>query len=205
MKLKHLLLLFAIFTLLVGSTGCIFSPDEGDDDDPPVVVTLPKATTPTILMSNFKLTYEAMNSSDYENMLHQDYRTILLQSTFDDWAQGDNPLEEMYFDHDSEVQIHRNIFEGLGGVNEAGNTIPPIDSISVSIIDKLGAWEEVEDNEEYFGERGAYVALYQLVMHFNKPDGSRYEVNQKVEFFIIQGSDELWYMLGQRGRDDSLI
>jgi len=199
MKLKHLLLLFAIFTLLVGTTGCIFSPDDDETVDPPDVGGPDPAVTPDILMDNFKLTYEAMNSGDYEAMLHPDYRTILLQTTFDDWAQGDNPLDEMFFDHDAEVQIHRNIFEGLGGVDEIGNTIPPIDSITVTIMEKNGVWEPVEETEEYFGGRGAYWAQYSLLMHFNKPDASRYEVNQIVDFFVIQGSDELWYMLGQKG------
>lgn len=199
MKLKNLLLLFAILALLVGSTGCIFSPDDDEGETPPVVEELPPNTTPDILMSNFKVIYEGMNAGDYEALLHHDYRTILLQDTFDDWADSDTPLEQMYFDHDSEVQIHRNMFEGLGGVNEEGTTIPPIDSISVSVMDKEGIWAPVEDSEEYFGERGAYFARYNLLMHFYKPDGNRFEVDQTVDFFVIQGDDDMWYMLGQRG------
>ena len=199
MKLKHLLLLFGILTLILGATGCIFSPDDGGGDDPPPVVKLPPAVTPDILMSNFRRTYEAMNSGDFEAMLHPDYRTILLQSTFDDWAQGDNPLTQMYFDHDAEVTIHRNIFEGLGGVDEQGRTIPPIDSITVTIMEKNGVWDDVEGSDVNFGGKNAYWAQYTLLMHFNKPDASRFEVNQIVDFFVVQGADELWYMLGQKG------
>ncbi len=199
MKLKNLLLLFAILALLVGTTGCLFSPDEPEDPVPPVEETLPPAVTPDILMSNFKIIYEDMDSGEYEDMLDPDYRTVLLQSTFDDWENSDTPLTELYFDHDSEVQIHRNIFEGLFGVDENGLTIPPIDSISVSVMDKEGAWDVVEESEEYFGGRGAYFARYNLLMHFNKPDGSRFEVDQTVDFFVLKGSDDLWYMLGQRG------
>lgn len=202
MKLKNLLLMFGILALLVGTTGCLFSPDEPDDPTPPVDEGLDPNTTPDILMSNFQIIYEGMDSGEYEAMLHPDYRTILLQSTFDDWQDSDTPLTELYFDHDSEVQIHRNIFEGLGGVNEAGLAIPPIDSISVSVMDKEGAWDNVEESEEYFGGRGAYFARYNLLMHFNKPDGSRFEVDQTVDFFVVKGDDDLWYMLGQRGIDN---
>lgn len=202
MKLKNLLLLVAMLALLVGSTGCLFSPDDSDDDDTPVVPGIPAATTPDILMANFKVIYESMESTEYEAMLHPDYRTILLQSTFDDWQDSDTPLTELYFDYASEVQIHRNIFEGLGGVDETGLVIPGIDSISVSILEKEGAWDNVEESEEYFGGRGAYFARYNLLMHFNKPDGSRFEVDQIVDFFVIQGDDDLWYMLGQRGFDN---
>ncbi len=199
MKLKNLLLLFAILTLLVGTTGCLFSPDDSEDIDPPDPVGLEDNTTKDILISNFRLIYEDMDSAEYEAMLHPDYRTVLLQSTFDDWADSDTPLQELYFDHDSEVQIHRNIFEGLFGVNEAGLTIPPIDSINVEVMDKVGAWETVEQSEEYFGGRDAWFARYTLLMYFNKPDGSRFKVEQNVDFFVVQGGDDLWYMLGQRG------
>ena len=201
MKLNKILLLLALLGMLVGSTGCLFSPDDSEDPPPPDPGGLDPATTPDILMENFVKIYESMDSGDYEAMLHPDYRTILLQSTFEDWAESDSPLLEMYFDHDSEVQIHRNIFEGLGGVDETGKTILPIDSINVSIIEKLGAWKFVEDSEEYFGGRRpkAYFARYSLLMHFNKPDNSRFEVDQLVDFYAIQGDDGLWLMLGQKG------
>ncbi len=202
MKLRNMLLLLAILGLIAGSTGCIFSPEKDEDVDPTGPPILPPNTTADVLMSNFKTIYEGMNSTEYEEMLHPDYRTILLQSTFDDWEDSDSPLLEMYFDHDSEVQIHRNIFEGLSGVDEAGLVIPPIDSIVVNTLDKESAWEPVEESEEYFGGRGAYYARYRLVMHFNKPDGSRFEVNQTVDFFVVQGSDDLWYMIGQRGTEN---
>ncbi len=201
MKLKNLLMVLAILTLLVGSTGCIFSPEKNEDPPPEPDVKDPNIN-PDVLMENFEIIYEAMDFDGFEDILHQDYRTVLLQSTFDVWEQSDTPLAELFFDHDTEVQIHQNIFSGIGGVNEFGVAIPPIDSISVSVLDKEGAWILVEDSEEYFGGRGAYFARYNLLLHFNKPNGDRFEVDQTVDFFVIQGSDELWYMLGQRGMNN---
>ncbi len=200
MKLKNLMMLLATVALLVMATGCIFSPDDSEEVKPPDG--RPDATTPDKLMANFKDIYQDMDSGDFEAMLHPDYRTVLLQATFDAWEGSDNPLTELYFDRDGEVQIHRNMFEGLGGVDEAGIAKPPIDSISVAVLDKDGTWEPVEESEEYFGGRGAYKASYNLFINFDTTENLRFEVDQRVDFYAIQGSNGLWKMLGQRGFDN---
>lgn len=198
MKLKNLLMLLATLALLVGASGCIFSPD-----DPPVEPTpgggLDDPTTPDKLMINFKEIYEDMNSGEFEALLHADYRTVLLQETFDAWEGSDNPLTELFFDKTSEVSIHRRMFENFEGVDEAGIVQPPIDSISVDVIDRDGSWEPVEESEEYFGGRNAYKAEYDLLIYFATTGNHRFEVGQRVFFYVIQGSDGLWKMLGQKG------
>ncbi len=198
MKLKNLLMLLATLALLVGATGCIFSPDDTGSDDGGDVGRPPN-TTPDILMRNFKDIYQEMDSGEFEAILHPDYRTVLLQETFDLWEGSDNPLTELFFDRDVEIQIHRNMFEGLGGVDESGIAQPPIDSISVDLLDKEGTWEPVEESEEYFGGRDAYKARYNLLIHFENPDNHRFEVAQRVDFYVIQGSNGLWTMVGQKG------
>jgi len=160
---------------------------------------IPLNTNPDILMSNLKTIYETMDDNNFATMLHPDFRMVLLQSTIDDWAQSSYPLEENYFDHDSQIQIHQNIFTHLGGTNEMGMLIPPIDSISVTIMEKNGIWEPVEDSTEYFGDFDAYWVQYSILMHFNKPDYSRFEVNQVIDFYVIQGDDETWSLLGIKG------
>ncbi len=197
MKLKNLMMLLATFALLLVATGCIFSPDDSEEVIQDAGRTKP--TTPDILMANFKDIYQEMDSGDFETMLHPDFRTVLLQETFEAWEGSDNPLTELYFDRDSEVQIHRNMFEGLGGVDEAGIAKPPIDSISVAVLDKDGTWEPVEESEEYFGGRGAYKASYNLLINFDTTENLRFEVDQRVDFYVIQGSNGLWKMLGQKG------
>ncbi len=198
MKLKNLLMLLATLALLVGATGCIFSPEDPPDEE--IVDTgRPDNTTKTIMMDNFKDIYEEMDSGDFEDLLHPSYRTVLLQDTFDSWEGSDTPLTELYFDRVSEIQIHRNMFEGLGGVNEAGIAQPPIDAISVDLMEKTGDWESVEASEEYFGGfDGAVKAQYELLIYFENPGNHRFEVDQSVYFYLIQGSDGMWKMLGQK-------
>lgn len=203
MKLKKLLVLLTLVALLVGATGCLFSPDSGGPGDT-VDPTLPPATTPDKLMTNFQSIYEGMLYDEFESMLDANYRTVLLQSTFDDWAQGTNPLTLMYFDKDVEIQIHRNMFDGLTGVGPAGETIPPIDSINVNTLDKDGTWEPVEQSMEYFGGfENAFMCRYNVVIHFNNPDQHRYEVDQAVDFIVIRNADGIYHMLGQIGHDNS--
>ena len=198
--LKHTILIVLIFSALFSSflAGC--DDDPISTETPPVIIgPEPPIGTPDILMANLKTTYEDMDSSRFEGLLNPDFRMILLQSTIDDWANSSTPLEEDFFDHNAEVTIHRNIFEGLGGLDELGRSIPPIDSISVTIMEKNGIWEPVEAADEYFGDFDAYWAQYTLLMHFNKPDASRVEVSQIIDFFVIQDGDENWSLLGIKG------
>lgn len=157
------------------------------------------AVTPDILMGNFKFVYESMSPGFLMGLLSPDYRTIILQDTFDDWQDSENPLAEMYFDYETTETIHANLFGGLGGFDESGLNIPPIDSISISVWDKDGAWDLVDEGVDYFGGRGAYMARYNVLMHFYKPDGNRFEIDQTFEVYVVQEEDDLFYLLGVRG------
>ncbi len=196
MKLKNLLLLFAILALLVGATGCIFSPEEGEETPEPVD-TLPPATNTDILMSNFEKIYEGMLYDEYEKMLHPSYKTILLQETIDDWENSGTPLDQDYFDRTVELEIHHKIFDNLTGVDEDGDSVDPIESINVLVLDKQGTWTVVEDSDENFGGLGAYYNQYEVFIHFEQSD-KRFEVHQNVDFFVVQVNG-IWKMVGQKG------
>jgi hypothetical protein len=168
-------------------------------------VDLPLSTTPDVLMSNFHTVNEEMFYEGYESILHGAHRTVVMQSTFDDWQDSDRPLTSLYFDRDLATTIHHNLFNGAWGIDETGLPITPIDSISIPILEKLGPWEPVDPSMEYFGEFDAYLAPYSILMHFNKPDGSRFEVDQMIQFIAVEESG-VWKLLGiiPMGRDGVL-
>jgi hypothetical protein len=197
MKLKNFLLLFTVFALVAGLSGCIFSPDNGDET-PQDDGGLPPAVTTDILMDNFKKIYEGMLYAEYEAMLHPNYRTILLNATIEDWQNSGTPLDQAYFDRDTELQIHRNIFDNLGGVNEDGEPVDPIESIKVIVLDKIGVWTNVNESNENFGGQDAYWNRFQVFIHFEQPNSKRFEVDQQVDFYAKQ-VDGIWKMLGQEG------
>ncbi len=189
----QLLFVFALLTLV---TFAACSDDDPATPEPEDNTSIWPSLTPDIFMSNFKLVYEDMLPEEYESMLSPDYRTVVLQYTFDDWEDSDNPLTALYFDHEQTVGIHRNLFGNVEGEDERGMVVPPIESISIAILEKEGAWQVADDSIDYFGGRGAYFARYNLLMHFNKPNGTRFEVDQTVDFYVLQGVDDNWYLLG---------
>ncbi len=159
---------------------------------------LQRAITPDILMNNFKLVYEGMVPSAFASLLSPDHRTVLLQTTIDDWAQSETPLQADYFDYTQCAAIHNNIFTHLGGLSSSGLMIPPIDSISIDVLDRQNAWSQADPDDEYFADRDAHFATYLVLMHFNKPDGSRFEVDQMLDFYVEQGDDGFWVLSGIR-------
>ncbi len=196
---RHTLFAIIIFHILLAFvSGC------SDDPTPPEHTPFPPViTTPDFLMQHFKQAYERMHPDYFGNLLHDDFRCMILQSTFDAWAGSVNPLDQMYFDRDLDFYIHHHMLGGLAGVNEAGIAQPPIDSISFALLDKEGTWEPVDENEEYFGGRGALKARYNVLIYFENPNNHRFEIDQFMDFYVIQGTDGNWSMLGQKGYPQS--
>ncbi len=152
---------------------------------------LQRALTPDILMNNFKLVYEGMAPAAYASLLSADHRTMLLPETVGDWAQSENPLPVNFFDYAQTVVIHENIFGWLCGLNSQGLPVPLVESIGISVLDKQNVWNPADPDDEYFGGRDAYFAPYNVLMHFNKPDGSRFEVDQRIDFYVEQDNGGL--------------
>ncbi len=198
MKWKNLFLALGLAALLATAGGCIFSPE--DDSDVVEPEERPQALTTDIMMSNFEDIYEKMDADAYAAMLHEGYRTVLLAETIEEWAGGDRPLANDYFDRDAEVAIHTNMFNQLTGEDAEGRSVPPIESINVDQMTRVGTWTQVDPSEEYFGQQypAAYSCRYDVLIHLNQPGSSRFEVNQAVVFYALKVGD-IWLMLGQKG------
>ena len=203
MKLKNLVLMVMALALLVGPAGCIFSPDDdggggggGTDNE------LQYPSSEDKLMENFERIYTEIRIDDFRDMLHVDYKTVLLPSTLLEWEQGGNPLAEDVFYRDDEIRIHENMFSGNTGLDAAGTTIPPIDSIQVDILERIGSWENIPESDDHFAGFSGRWALFNVLIYFNNPDQHRFEVRQDVEFYVVPTDDDgrtKWLLLGQRG------
>ena len=198
MKLKNLLLLITVAALLIAPAGCIFSPDEkggGGDID----TGLPDPTTKDQLMKNFETIYEEMDIDEFTKMLHEDYKTLLLSSTLTDWDWAD----DFYFDRTIEVEIHTNLFGGATGLTPDGNTVHPIDSIVVELLEQQGDWDDIPDTDEYFGGYGGEFSSYQVWLQFwDAANEHKFEVQQEVIFYVAPVDVDgrvLYRMLGQKG------
>lgn len=185
--------------LLLLSVAVVFAGCSGDDESP----TDPGDThqchfpdTPDLLMTDFKVILENMLLEDLDCIVHEDFRLIISQSTLDEWAGGSRPIALGYFDRDTILTIHENLFGGETGIGPGGEIIPPVASINVTALDKDGTWVVVDPSTEYFGGfTNVYKARFNVLLHFNNPDQHRYEVDQTMEFFAIQEGED-WKLLG---------
>ena len=206
MKLTKSILLLMLLGLLVGSTGCIFSPEDNKDPGTGGTETYPPATTPEQLLINFGDIYEDMDAQAFASILHDDYKTILLPSTMEEWQAAGNPLAEDIFYRDTEIRIHENMFSGNTGVRPNNENVPPIDSIEVNYLTKEGTWNTIPETHEHFAGHGGYWAQYNVLIYFNTPDQFSFKVQQKVDFYVVpvtEGGQEIWKLLGQIGHEPS--
>jgi len=115
----------------------------------------------------------------------------------------DYPLASDYFDRATTLDIHANLFGEIEGMNEAGGAIPYVESISISVFNLDGAWEPVDEGDDFFDSHpGAYHARYNALLHFNNPNYHRWEVDQMLDLVAIsvtvEGVDG-WQLLAIRG------
>ncbi len=205
MKLKFLLVTGLVLTMLVATSGCIFSPDPDEEVPQKPVDNLKYPSNADIVMKNFEIIYEDMLINEFREMLHVGYKTILLEATMEEWSESDSPLTESYFTRDEEITIHENIFNGITGVNAAGDSKPPVSSIDVAYLEKPGStWEPIPESDPDFAGYNGYYATFDVLIYFLTPDNFQYEVSQKVEFYVAPVDDngqDKFLLLGQRGME----
>ena len=173
-----------LIVVLLGSfvmAGCSDDdPTEPVDDDP---VVLPP--DPDALMTGFVMAYNDMDQELFSTLIHPDFKGLLSSSTLDEWEYSGSPLTFTYFERDTVLAIHDHIFSGEIGRRPYGAPVPPVDSIEVAVIDKINAWGNIPPGDEDFGGHAGSWTLYNVVIHFNLPDQSRYRVQEIMAFYVV--------------------
>jgi len=194
---KGIMLVMSL-VLMLSTVGCIFSPDEDDGPGPGGETSdIVYPDTEDKLMDNFEVIYTDMLIDEFRDMLHTDYRTILLTGTIDDWG-----WEPGYtFDRDDEIIIHEHMFNGSPGSDEHGNNINPLDRIEVMLFERVGQWTRVPMDDIDFP--GTQKAIYNVrILFHDNTGGHAFEVQQSVIFYA-QGMDDegrtKYLLRGQRG------
>lgn len=198
MKLNKLLLVLTLAALLIAPAGCIFSPDDDGPTEPTDTGVKP-ATTKDILMQNFEIVYEDMDIDGFTDMLHPQYKSILLPETQAEWGWSD----DYYFDYTTELTIHRKMFGGVQGLDSHGNTIHPIATIEVNLLEQQQAWLDIPDDDiDFGGFDGEYAPFRVTIEFFDANLSHKFLVQQQVYFYVIpveEGGRSIFKMLGQRG------
>lgn len=186
---KHLLLtMLALALIALSAPGCIFSPDSDDNDPPPVDDDYADATTPTILVDNFKIAYQTMDIDGYENMLDNRFQFIFIE--------GEGPSAT--FNKQEDVSSTRNMFSGEPHTNPDGQYSRGISSITVETLNILEQWDDVSAAHPYFGDiEGAKKALYEVRFVLYHDNGT-ITVDSNQMFFAAPDGEGTWFMVGQQ-------
>ncbi len=177
-RFHRALLPLALSVLLLFSSGCgIFSPDESKEAPPPVSGDFEPATSPEILMENFKKAWEQMSIVEYEKLLATDF-----QFFFD----PDDGLEEFLgasWDRTHEIGAATKMFSNQPGADpKTGDPIPPILSIRFTTFDKLTDWAEPPAEPLYEGTiRARYKVAIQVTY---QGEGSYSNVTGDNDFYV---------------------
>jgi hypothetical protein len=164
----------------------------------------PLATTPEILMQNFRKCQEGLLIDPLTELLHPDFKMPLLPEIYDEW--GWNPT--FYFDSAIMAGIHQNIFSGQSGRDSHGNVIPPIDQIVVNLFELQGVWEEIEVEDPAFGDVDGVSANYFIELDYWNADMSyRLVVNGMVQFYAVAvdvDGESVYQLIGARSLSSGL-
>lgn len=194
-KLQRFGMLALILTSLLGLAAC--SDDSEPIVDPPSLPEFPN--TPEILIYKFKDAYEDMSLDDLESLLADDFQMIpsYLTRLMWGWDAGD------VFDRATFVAIHDHMFSGLPGQDSNENTVHPIATIEVDLLEQMIGWEVIPEEDEYFGGMEGEYAPFRVTIQFHDADLThRYLVQQQVNFYVqsiqVDGSTA-WQLLGLQG------
>ena len=194
-----LLGLAALTILVVGSGGCIFSPDNDPTTPPgPPPVQYPFADTEDKIMTNFKNSYDTMNTNVYvDGVLYEEYHFVFVDGSpyapAGTWDRGD------------EVQSVTSMFAGNAGYDTVLNQAKPgVQDISFNRLLRLNAWEDVPLSDPEFP--GARKALFEVEIVFYLDGGTNtYTVAGQQLFYVtstqvvVDGVTKTrWWLYGQK-------
>jgi len=171
--------------------------------DPPY--DLPFADGPEQLMANFRVAYRDMQVTDFQELLHADFKLIISAATRAAWADGDPPLPASHFNRTDALAVHANIFAGQPGGGPAGETVSGVTSILVSQLESQSDWGDIRPDDPDFGGAAGRQAVYKVGLDFIQSEPHRLVVDQTFRVFaapVAQGGREHWLLLGLRSLDD---
>ncbi len=143
-------------------------------------------TTPRQLVTNFCYAYQEMDIGTLADLLHPDFKMLLLSETLDDWGFA----QDFHFDYSTAMGIHTNMFRGDPGMDSSGNPVHPIDHIVVDLFEPLAAWALISEEDSDFGDSGGFMSPHMInIQFFDASFAHKFEIQQQVVFYIKSVTD----------------
>jgi len=181
-RLQRWIFLTVGMLLFLGSTGCIFSPD--DETLPPPPPPPPSYVFPDTenrLMDNFKEAYGRLDIDEYRNILHTDYKFF-----FQDHDITTLGLISDHLNRDDDLDATTNMFSGEpipnpGALEGEPNPIPAISDIEVSLLEREGTWGQSFHPEFPNARR----ALFRIELSIARPGSRTISITGRQEFYVV--------------------
>ena len=192
---KLIPLVLALGLLLLGTGGCIFSPSPDPEPVPQPPPTYAAATSPEILMQNFKAIYENMDYDAFRDLLMDEgYKTMLQQDTVDEFS-----LPQNFFTYEEELAIQQHIFSSQP-IDGPDGPIPGVSSINFTTFEQQADWTQAPPNDPNFPN--ALYATYNVRFEFMRNGGASTTllVQGFIQFYLTtieQNGTTLYRLIGQ--------
>lgn len=176
--------------LALAGGGC--SDEDEEILTPPIIGPDPVSNA----VEPFVASYEDMDLGGLEEVLHEDFKMILLDGTRLDWEM---PLDEN-FERAEFLEIHRRIFRGDAGYEPDGTTVAPVDAIVCDQFEARDAWADIPAGDPNFGGAVGRMAPYYVTLRFVDADLTHeYLVQHDVAVYTAPdttGSGIIYRLLG---------
>jgi len=191
---KKFILYLTVVLLLVSIAiiGCSEDDPAAPNDSP----TYPAATHPDTLISNLIRAYEAMDHDAYADMLHANY-------VFDPVGEGGYWGFPATWDRVTELDIARNMFDGLPGEDpDTGAIKPGIQSISINTLIRQSEWASVPPEDTIYSD--AQYAHFDAFIVFTLEGGENtMTVSYDQVFFVREvigksNEESIYQIVGHR-------
>ncbi len=195
--MKKVFLIMGVLAMVI-LIGC------SDDSTKPEIETPdPLPETPSLLVQGFLASLGNESIAELDHILHENFQFKILQSTRDNWDGSDHPLDVEFFDRAAMLEVHTNFFTEVEGMNESGQTLSYVDTITIPVFSLDGTWAPILESDDLFSEYpDAHHAMYNVLINFNNPDLHRWQASETLDLVALQvtvDGVEGWQLLNIRG------
>lgn len=175
----------SIFLVLILMVTLVFGCTKDTDILGPEPGAAGFSASPDILMDNFRLAYTAMDLTQYEKLLHQDF--IFSFQACDVEKLG---LSKDHYTREDELASTAHMFSRKPHLKDDGRVIAPILTIHFLHFEREGAWVSMNDPDR----PGLLKGTFKVDVRMDRGEAGSLSIRGTCVFFVV-GSESVGYQL----------